>query len=116
MHEFSLMASIMDTIKETAVQNNIARVTKVKLVIGKLSMVLPDSMQFAFEALGKDDMFTGAVLEFEERNISCQCSTCQHLFEVDRSYRFSCPQCGCTEVEVITGRELYIDYFEGDKQ
>jgi len=114
VHEFSLMSSMMDTVRESAVQNNIMQVEKIKLVIGKLSMALPDSLQFAFEALKKDELFQEAVLEIEEKEITCLCSNCQQSFMVNKNYYFVCPECASNKVEIIGGRELYIDFFEGE--
>jgi hydrogenase nickel incorporation protein HypA/HybF len=115
MHELSIIQSVVDTVKKSAWEHKLKRVNKVKLVIGKLTMALPDSLQFAFEALAIDEMFENAVLEIEERNISCLCNSCQSCFQVDDKYRFICPQCGHDRVNIISGRELYIDYFEGDE-
>jgi len=115
MHELSIIQSVVDTVRDSALQNGIMRVNKVKLVIGKMTMALPDSLQFAFEAIIIDEMFENAVLEIEERDITCECSSCQHRFSVDDAYRFICPNCGHDQVDIIGGRELYIDYFEGDE-
>lgn len=115
MHELSLMTGIMDTVKQSAAQNNIMRVEKIKLVIGKLSMALPDSLQFAFDALKQDEkLFKEAVLEIEEKEISCLCSNCKQSFMVDKTYHFICPECASNKVEIVGGRELYIDFFEGE--
>ena len=56
MHELSLMTSVVETIRESAEINNICRVKKIKLVIGRLSQALPDSLRFAFSVLCNDDM------------------------------------------------------------
>ena len=77
-------------------------------------MALPESLQFAFEALTQEELFEGAVLEMEEREIICRCSSCQEQFTVDREYRFTCPRCGEQRTEIISGRELFIDYYEGE--
>lgn len=45
-----------------------ARVERIKLVVGKLSMALPDSLQFAFEAIkAGEELFRQADLEIEEK-------------------------------------------------
>jgi len=114
MHELSLMTSVFETVRQGALENHIARVSKVKLVIGKLSQALPDSLQFAFRVLSADEMFCDAVLEIEERDIVCLCPECQTRFAVQDEYSFICPHCQGKTVDVISGRELFIDYFEGD--
>jgi len=115
MHELSLMQSVTDIIKESAAQNNICKISKVKLVIGKFSMALPDSMQFAFEAIAATEpLFEGAVLEIEPRSIICQCLECDKQTKIEDSYQFVCSGCGSAKVEIIQGRELYLDYYEGE--
>lgn len=115
MHELSLMKSVIDIVKESAAQNSIERVNKVKLVVGKFSMALPDSLHFAFDVItGVEPLLLNAVLEIEERDIICQCQQCQLTTQIDESYRFVCPGCGSTDVDIIQGRELYLDYYEGD--
>jgi hydrogenase nickel incorporation protein HypA/HybF len=117
MHELSIMQSVIDTVSDSARINGITRVNKVKLVIGKLTMALPASLQFAFEAFTHNEMFNGAVLEIEEREISCECRRCLNRFQIDEDETccFICPSCGNDQVEITGGRELYIDYFEGDE-
>jgi hydrogenase nickel incorporation protein HypA/HybF len=115
MHELSLIQGVTDTVKESAIQNNIRKVKKVKLVVGKFSMALPDSMQFAFEAIASTEpLLDGAVLEIENRPIICQCGKCGQKTEIDDNYRFVCSGCGSAEVEIVQGRELYLDYYEGE--
>lgn len=115
MHELSIIQSVVDTVRDSAQKNGLTRVNKVKLVIGKLTMALPDSLYFAFEAVAVDEMFKHAVLEIEERDIGCLCKRCQNRFPVNDGYNFICPQCGYERVDIVAGRELYIDYFEGDE-
>lgn len=114
MHELSLMQTVMDTVRDGARTNDIVKIKKIKLVIGKLSQALPDSLQFAFEVLSEEELFEGAVLEIEERGIKCRCQTCGGQFQVEEDYCFICPECQGSQVDIIEGRELFIDYFEGD--
>jgi hydrogenase nickel incorporation protein HypA/HybF len=115
MHELGLMDNVLNMVRESAGQSRISRVSRIKLVVGKFSMALTDSLRFAFEVLAQDELFKDAVLEIEEKAIECQCAACAHRFEVDRSYNFICPRCGTNKVDIVSGRELYVDYFEGEE-
>ncbi len=44
MHELSLMQNVLQTVELSAEQHHICRINKVKLVIGQLTMALPDSL------------------------------------------------------------------------
>ncbi|MGI6487890.1 MAG: hydrogenase maturation nickel metallochaperone HypA [Syntrophomonadaceae bacterium] len=115
MHEMALMDGVLNAVRESARDRNLSKINKIKLVVGKFSMALPDSLQFAFEVLSQEEIFAGAVLEIEERDIVCQCRGCQLQFEIDNTYRFVCPGCESRQVEIISGRELYIDCYEGEE-
>jgi hydrogenase nickel incorporation protein HypA/HybF len=114
MHELSLMAGMMDLVRESAVQHHITHISKVKLVIGKLTMAYPHSLRFAFNTLRHDELFKDAELIIEEKETVYQCRQCQQTFAVDVIYRLHCPQCNSTAAEMISGRELFIEYYEGD--
>lgn len=114
MHELALMQNVIEIVRSNALNNNITRVYKLKLVVGNLSMALPDSLQFAFKVLGQDDMFKQAALEIEKKEVVCYCGECKQQFKVDNNYSFICPLCGQSGVEIIEGRELYLEYYEGD--
>lgn len=114
MHEASLITGMMDLLRESARQNNINKINKVKLVVGKFTMALPDSLQFAFKALGQEELFKDAELEIEEQDIVCQCNSCGHQFPVRNGYVFMCPVCSGNQVDIISGRDLFVEYYEGD--
>jgi len=114
MHELSIMEGVLTMVRESAEQNHINKVNKLKLVIGKLTMVLPDSLHFCFQVLNQVALFQGAVLEIEEREIVFRCNNCEEQFVQENGYCFICPLCGTNQVEIVSGREIYLDYYEGD--
>ena len=116
VHELSIMEGVLKMVRDSAAQSNINKVHKINLVIGKLTMVLPDSMQFCFQVLSsQDELLQGAVLEIEERDIIIRCARCEQQSTLNDGFSFICPGCGASEVEIINGRELYLDYYEGDE-
>jgi hydrogenase nickel incorporation protein HypA/HybF len=108
------MESVLNIVRDSAEQSNIRKVNKLKLVIGKLSMVLPDSLQFCFQVLSQDELFREAVLEIEVRDVNIRCAVCEQQFIQEDGFCFTCPGCGSNEVEIVSGREMYLDYYEGD--
>jgi len=117
MHELSLMESVIDMVRESALSNHIVKVTRIKLVVGKMSMALPDSLRFAFDVLkSTDDLLQAAVLEIEEQDVVGRCRQCQTEFAVGSGYRLVCPGCGSMSVEIISGRQLYVDNYEGEEE
>ncbi|SHI95053.1 hydrogenase maturation nickel metallochaperone HypA/HybF [Desulfofundulus thermosubterraneus] len=114
MHELGLIQAAMEEIARVARANNIRRIVKVKLVVGKLNGALPDALQFAFKVMAPETIFEGAVLEIEEVDIRLRCPACGHETVVDE-ITYWCPACG-TRAEILAGKDLYIDYFEGDEE
>lgn len=115
MHEMALVTGIMDTVRDSARVNGITKVASIRLVIGKLTMALPDSLQFAFTCLSEQEaLFTGAVLEIVEVEIVGKCRLCQSEFTLNEVWD-QCPHCTeGTSWDLLKGRELYIDSYEGD--
>ncbi|MGE5379959.1 MAG: hydrogenase maturation nickel metallochaperone HypA [Methylocystaceae bacterium] len=115
MHELALVENILDTVRISAITNEIKQVGRIKLVIGKLSMALPDNLEFAFSCLQQQDqLFAEAYLDIEERNVVVRCSTCDVEFPIEQNEAYQCPHCQQNNITLISGRELYIDYFEGN--
>ncbi len=115
MHELSIMQSVFDKVQESARCNGINKISKLKLVIGRLTMIMPDSLQFCFEALNQQDLFKGATLEIEEIPAVIGCKECTRESVQKDIYHFVCPVCGSNQVEILKGQEMYLDYYEGDR-
>ncbi|MHB1653116.1 MAG: hydrogenase maturation nickel metallochaperone HypA/HybF [Desulfitobacteriaceae bacterium] len=116
MHEMGLMAEMINILARSARENKIHRITKINLVVGKMSQALPDALQMAFEVYKTEEMFSPlAILEIEERETIAHCTTCEESFPVPDNYQFVCPICLGLRVEIISGRELYIANYEGEE-
>jgi len=114
VHELSIMEGVLDMIRASARERNIGKVNKIKLVIGKFTMIMPDSLQFSFQVLSQDELFLNAGLEIEERDIVISCEECGQESVLPDAYSFLCPACGAARINMVSGREMYIDHYEGD--
>ena len=122
MHELAITQGVVDTITE---RTSGARVTLVRLDIGKLSGVVPDAVAFCFELVADGTPLHAARLEINEPpgrahcrsarrgSISISSSSCAPAgaptsrCSPDRSWRSArwrwlpvCDTCGCGEAEV----------------
>lgn len=103
MHELAITQSVVDTVlQHTGTQ----RVTLVRLQVGRLSGVVPDSMQFCFELVTEGTPLQGARLEIEQPAGQAHCRTCGDDFEL-ADLILLCP-CGSADVELLRGRELQV--------
>lgn len=114
MHEIGLMTAIFEQVTASAAENNIERVAKVKLVVGRMNGALPDALDFAFTILAPGTIFEGGKLEIEEKDVTLECPKCGAVSEVGKVTYF-CPRCSA-RAKIKTGQELYIDYYEGDQE
>lgn len=62
MHEMSLMESIVEIACETAVKNNAAKVTVIKIDVGILSHVNPEALLFCYDAIRRGSIAEEAEL------------------------------------------------------
>ena len=113
MHEMALAQGTLDIVLDNAAKHGATTVTRVKLVVGQMTEVVPDSLRFCFDALAKGTPAEGAELEIEITPLLGSCRDCQNEFAIER-FRFQCPACGSAGVEIISGRELRVDQLEVD--
>ncbi|HJQ46685.1 MAG TPA: hydrogenase maturation nickel metallochaperone HypA [Amycolatopsis sp.] len=103
MHELSITQSIVDAIVE---RMDGATVTAVRLEIGRLSGVVPDSVRFCFDVVCAGTTLEGARLDIDEPGGRARCRSCAEEFTMDDLIPL-CP-CGSADIEVLSGKELRI--------
>lgn len=112
MHELGLTQSIVDIAVEHAKRNNASKILKVNVTIGDMMSVIEDSMQFYFEYLTKDTIAGGSKLEIDHVPISIRCANCKEESRVTEFEIYTCPRCGSLAVELLSGKEFYVDSIE----
>ena len=105
MHELSLAQAIADT---TARYADGRPVAMVRVRIGHLRQVVPESLQFAWELLTVDSVLDGAGLSIEHVPAVVRCAGCGGRSRLDLPI-LVCGSCGGTEVTLETGEEFQID-------
>ena len=113
MHEFSITQNILSIALEKANAVNASRVSKINLVIGELSGIVDDCVQFYFNFLSKDTIAAEAILSFRQSPTQLRCRNCATTFTPCDGH-WVCPNCCEQKTEIISGRELYIESIEVD--
>ncbi len=113
MHELSMAESLIGILLDEARNHGIERISKIKLQVGELSAVVPDSLTFCFELVSRDTIAEGAVLEIENIPVVARCDKCDLSFQVQNSV-FLCPRCDEPVFELLSGRELSVTSIEGE--
>ena len=111
MHELSITQSILSIALEKANTVQASKVSKINLVIGELSGIVDECVQFYFDFLSKDTIAADATLFFRQSPTQLRCHNCATIFSPHNS-DWACPSCQEPKIEIISGRELYIDSLE----
>jgi hydrogenase nickel incorporation protein HypA/HybF len=105
MHEISIMQGALDLALQTAQASASRQILCLRLRVGAMTGVVPDALQFAFEALREGTIAAEARLEVEMVPLACWCADCQKEF-ASHDWRQDCPTCGRSSAEMRRGLEL----------
>ena len=117
MHEFSLVASLMDIVDEELRAHGARRLTLARVRCGALSGVQPDALRMAFEAATAGTPHAGARLELVEEPVRVRCTSCGHAFcpQERQALFLPCPACGESfGLSVEAGEGLFLDHLEAE--
>ena len=116
MHEMSIVQALIEQVEaEVEKSGEKGCVTRLDLVIGRLSGVHSDSIRFAFEFLSQDSILDGSELRISEPSASLTCHACDHR-EPITDLEMHCPQCGSGDVVIEGGRDLVLQSIELEDQ
>lgn len=111
MHELSVTQSILEIALRHAQQAEASRITRLNLVIGELSGIIGESVQFYWDMISRDTIAEGAELCFEHVPTTLRCLECDHMFPLD-GRSTACPACGAERVVAAGGDEFRLDSIE----
>jgi hydrogenase nickel incorporation protein HypA/HybF len=105
--------SICDSIARTAVRHaGGRRVRSVRLQVGALRQVVPDTLAFCWTVAATDPLLAGSVLDVELVPAEVECRQCGARSALSR-FVISCPDCE-GPVTVVAGEELLVVSLEVD--
>jgi hydrogenase nickel incorporation protein HypA/HybF len=111
MHEASITESMLALALEKANEAKAKKITSINLIVGELSGVVPDCVQFYFDIISQNTLADGAKLNFENKPVQIRCRKCASVF-TPADHEWSCPKCQETSVEIASGRECYMESIE----
>ena len=111
MHELAITKSILDLVLEQAERAGAKEVVKINLVIGEMTGVVGDCVQFYFDFISKGTLAEGAALSLVMVPPQAQCRGCDKLFEL-KEFDWTCPYCGGNSLQIIAGKELFVESIE----
>jgi len=108
VHELSIVQGVVEICESAAAGK---RVLAVVMEIGALSNVMPDAIEFCFEACTKETLLDGARLVIDRIPGKVHCRKCAAEFTV-KAYYEKCPVCGGYKVDILSGEELRVKEME----
>ena len=111
MHELSVTESVLEIACEHAQKAGAKKVTDINLVIGRLSSIVDDSVEFYWQMITKDTLCEDAKLHFSRIPAELICLECNHKYVLKQEL-IPCPKCGSARVRVLSGDEFNIDSIE----
>jgi hydrogenase nickel incorporation protein HypA/HybF len=109
MHEYSLMAALMERVEAEAAAHRALAVHRVRVRIGELSGVEPDLLESAFAIVRSGTICEGAALDIERVAARWACSGCRRPLPAGE--RLRCPACGEPAV-LEAGDEIFLGQIE----
>jgi hydrogenase nickel incorporation protein HypA/HybF len=108
MHELPITESILEISLRHAEQANSRRVLSIYLVVGQMASIIDDSVQFYWGMIAKGTIAEGAELKFRRIPVKLQCQACGLQYSPGKD-DFICPDCGNSEIRIISGQEFYLE-------
>lgn len=111
MHEMSLAEGIRTTVMEQAQAHGFARVTRLRLEIGRFAGVEKPALEFAFDVVMRGSPAEGADLQVIDLPGRALCYDCVAEVEIDDRLD-PCPRCGGGKLMPQGGDEMRIKDME----
>ena len=108
MHELMVTHNILNTALDEAKAARANKIININLIIGELSGVTGESIQFYFNSLSKDTAAEKATIDFKLVPAELRCRDCSTKFGLE-DVQWICPNCRSSRVEIIDGRDCFIE-------
>ncbi|MDD4857142.1 MAG: hydrogenase maturation nickel metallochaperone HypA [Candidatus Krumholzibacteria bacterium] len=109
MHEASLMSNLLAIVERAAADEGGGPVRVVHMKIGELAGVNADALRFAFDCMSPGTAAERGTLEIEKVPLAILCRVCGATAHPD-DLVFVCASCGSSDIEIMSGREMQVDY------
>jgi hydrogenase nickel incorporation protein HypA/HybF len=104
VHELSLCRAIVRVASQAADGRPVYRV---RVRVGALRQVVPDTLVYCWDLLTKDTELSGSVLDVEAVPAQVNCTACGRTHTL-HELALRCDACDSTDVMVIGGEELLV--------
>ena len=122
MHELSVIYPIIQIADRIAKENKVEHITELRLLVGELHDIEEKWVNHYYQRFCKGTTLEGSELKIRKLPMVFRCKACGG----EQSYThfefagvdLKCNSCACTDMEMLSGRELQIEsieYIDPDK-
>ncbi len=115
MHELSVTKSILDICLSESGKNGLKKINEINIKLGKFSTFVPECIISYFKIISKGTIAENARLNFNIVKLKVRCPACNQTSEIDEPV-FNCPRCGQPGLEILEGREFFIESIGGEEE
>ncbi|MDR3410328.1 MAG: hydrogenase maturation nickel metallochaperone HypA [Formivibrio sp.] len=107
MHELTLAEHALRIVEKTAKKAEAVRVTRIKLAIGVLAHVDPETLQYCCEMVSRGTLAEGARIEIVRSPGLAHCDDCMQEVEL-KQVGEPCPRCGSYRLDITDGDQMLV--------
>ena len=107
MHELSIAQDILSIIKQNVPHEELKNIQSVNVKIGDMAGVVPDSLEFCFQAIISGTEMGDARLNIEKIPFVLECNSCGKTSSNEIGIRI-CSHCSSPDTNVISGIEMQV--------
>ena len=109
MHELPITQNILKIALHYGTETKAKRITDLFLVIGQLSSVIDDSIQFYWPIISKDTIAEDALLHFKRIPAKLECALCGTRYLIEDGNLSPCPECDSSQIKILAGKEFQLE-------
>jgi len=114
MHELAVTESLLNTACDYAIKSDAQRVISLNIIIGDLSNIIDDSVQFYWDIISENTICEKSILIFNKLSAKFICQLCGSEFEINGEL-LPCPVCGSMDLRTTQGDEFLLESIEIEK-
>ena len=108
MHELSITESLLEIALRHADTAGATRISDLYLVIGQLSSIVDDSVQFYWDIVAEGTLAEGAKLHFQRIPTKILCLDCNRQYN-PADNQMACPDCDGININILAGEEFFLE-------
>lgn len=109
MHELAITEQIVKIAIKHGEKNKASQITDLYLVIGELSTVIDDSVQFYWDLITENTLCEGSKLHFKRIPAVFRCLDCSKEYHLVQGELTPCPHCQSSKMDILQGKEFHLD-------